>query len=271
METAPAGERAVPEPFFPLSMCNAVMAYASSASTDVAACGGRPSRHVPADRNLTATTNDESYHGSASELPPAISHEYVEWDFSGVPDPVMFQGFLDAADYWFGYSDNSSVRSYDPARECFVVVTNDQANVVNMPGAGDEEAPQYPGTGLFQGAGLNASPTSPPRGADINAQLAQVRELEAKLAEEYHTVRLLRASVAEEASARGERARELGKQARKRINADFNVDNPNTPPRASQKLIAAATLLRAMPAPSTPEARNLHSEAQALIEQAAVQ
>jgi hypothetical protein len=30
-------------------------------------------------------------------------------------------------------------------------------------------------------------------------------------------------------------------------------------------------LLRAMPAPSTPEARNLHCEAQALIEQAAVQ
>jgi hypothetical protein len=39
----------------------------------------------------------------------------------------------------------------------------------------------------------------------------------------------------------------------------------------SQKLIAAATLLRAMPAPLTPEARNLHREAQALIEQAAVQ
>jgi hypothetical protein len=70
---------------------------------------------------------------------------------------------------------------------------------------------------------------------------------------------------------RGERARELGKQARDRINADFNVDNPDTPPRASQKLIAAATLLRAMPAPSTPEARNLHREALALIEQAAVQ
>jgi hypothetical protein len=39
----------------------------------------------------------------------------------------------------------------------------------------------------------------------------------------------------------------------------------------SQKLIATATLLRAMPAPSTPKARNLHREAQALIEQAAVQ
>jgi hypothetical protein len=56
-------------------------------------------------------------------------------------------------------------------------------------------------------------------------------------------VRLLRASIAGEASARSEPARELGKQARDRINADFDVNNPNTPPRASQKLIAAATLL----------------------------
>jgi hypothetical protein len=63
----------------------------------------------------------------------------------------------------------------------------------------------------------------------------------------------------------------LGRQTRDRINADFNVDDPDTPPRASQKLIAATTLLRAMPAPSMPEARNLHCEAQALIEQAAVQ
>jgi hypothetical protein len=77
--------------------------------------------------------------------------------------------------------------------------------------------------------------------------------------------------MAGEASARGERARELGIQARDRINADFNVDNPDTPPRASQKLIAAATLLQVMIAPSTPEARNLHREAQALIEQAVVQ
>jgi hypothetical protein len=82
---------------------------------------------------------------------------------------------------------------------------------------------------------------------------------------------LLRASIAGEASARGERARELGRQARDRINADFNVDDPDTPSRASQKLIAAATLLRAMPAPSTPEARNLQREAQTLIEQASVQ
>jgi hypothetical protein len=44
---------------------------------------------------------------------------------------------------------------------------------------------------------------------------------------------LLRASIAGEASVRGKRARELGKQAHERINVDFDVDNLNTPPRAS--------------------------------------
>jgi hypothetical protein len=73
----------------------------------------------------------------------------------------------------------------------------------------------------------------PVGGTDISTQLAQARELEAKLAEEYRAVRLLRATIAEEASARGERTRELGKQAREHIDADFNVDDPNTPPRAS--------------------------------------
>jgi hypothetical protein len=156
MATASAREHTVLKPSFPLGMRNTVKAYASSDSTDVAARGVHPGRHVTADRNLTATTNDESYHGSASELPSATSHGYAEWDFSGVPDPVIFQRFLDAVNYWFGYSDNSSAGSYDPAWECFVVVTSDQENVVNTAGAGDEEAPRNPGAGLFHGAGPSA-------------------------------------------------------------------------------------------------------------------
>jgi hypothetical protein len=183
----------------------------------------------------------------------------------------MFRRFLNATDYLFGCSNDSSTGSYDPARECCVVVTNDPANATSAAGAGDGEVTPAPGTASRLAAGPSAPAPSPPTGADINAQLAQARELEAKLAEEYRTVRLLRASMGGEASARGERARELGIQARDCINVDFNIDNPDTPPRANQKLIAAATLLRAMPAPSTPEARNLHREAQALIEQAAVQ
>jgi hypothetical protein len=182
----------------------------------------------------------------------------------------MFQQFLDAADYWFSYSDNSSAGSYDPARECFVVIANDQANARTRRKLAMERFPQ-PENWTAPGCGAKRASPLTARGADINAQLDQARELEAKLAEEYRVVRLLRASIAEEASTRFERARELGKQARVRINTDFNVDNPSTLPRASQKLIAVATLLRAMPAPCTPEARNLHREAQALIEQAAVQ
>jgi hypothetical protein len=170
----------------------------------------------------------------------------------------MFEWFLDAADYWFGYSDDSNAGSYDPARECFVVVVDDQADDANVAGAGDGEAPRNPGANAPQNPGPRTPPTSPERGVDINTQLAQARELEAKLAEEYRVVRLLRTTIAGKFSARGERARELGRQARDRINADFDVNNLNTPPRASQKLIAATTLLWAMPARSTPEAQNLH-------------
>jgi hypothetical protein len=101
--------------------------------------------HLLAAQNLIATTNDESYHGSASELPPATSHWYTEWDFSGIPDPVMFQGFLDAADYWFGCSDDSSIGSCDPTRECFMVAVNEHADSANEAGAGDGDAPQNPG------------------------------------------------------------------------------------------------------------------------------
>jgi hypothetical protein len=230
-----------------------------------------PGRHILVARDPSASSGGKSSLGSIDELPPATSHGYAEWDFSGVPDPVMFRRFLDAADYWFGYSDDSSAGSYDPAREYCVVIANNLANAADVAGAGDGEVPPALGTGSRPAPGPSAPPPSPPRGADINAQLAQAHELEAKLAEEYRTVRLLRASIAGEASAHGECARELGRQARDRIKADFNVDNPDTPPRASQKLIATTTLLRAMPAPSTPEARKLHHEAQALIEQAAVQ
>jgi hypothetical protein len=129
-------------------MRNAAIAYASSASIDVATYEDLPSHHLLAVRNLIATTNDESYHGSASELPPATSHGYAEWDFSGVPDPVMFQRFLDAADYWFGCSDDSSAGSYDFSCECFMVAIGDLVDGTSVAGAGDGETPQNPGTGV---------------------------------------------------------------------------------------------------------------------------
>jgi hypothetical protein len=79
----------------------------------------------------------------------------------------MFRRFLDATDYWFGYSDDSSAGSYDPTREWFVVVADGQANSTNA-GAGDGEALCRPETGPLQGTGLSAPPISLV-GADINA------------------------------------------------------------------------------------------------------
>jgi hypothetical protein len=59
----------------------------------------------------------------------------------------MFQRFLDAADYWFGYSDDSSAGSYDTVRECFVVLATYQANAANAAEASDGEVPPNLGTG----------------------------------------------------------------------------------------------------------------------------
>jgi hypothetical protein len=53
----------------------------------------------------------------------------------------MFQRFLDAADYWFGYSDTSSAGSYDPTCECFMVAIGDVIESASSAGAGDGEPP----------------------------------------------------------------------------------------------------------------------------------
>ena len=65
-------------------------------------------------------------------------------------------------------------------------------------------------------------------------------------------------------------AREAGRLAQERILVDDNVDNPLDLKRDSQKLVAEAYLLQAMPEPSMTKGRNLCNEARVLIEQAAV-
>jgi hypothetical protein len=68
------------------------------------------------------------------------------------------------------------------------VLANGQANAANAAEAGDGEVPPDPGNWTAPGCGANRTSPSPPRGADIKAQLAQARELETKLAEEYRAV-----------------------------------------------------------------------------------
>jgi hypothetical protein len=113
-----------------------------------------PGRHVFVARDPGASAGDESSLGSLDALPPASLHRYAEWDFLGVPDPVMFRSFLDATDYWFGCSDDSSTGSYDPARECCVVIANDPSNATGAAGAGDGEVTHAPGIAPCVAAGL---------------------------------------------------------------------------------------------------------------------
>jgi hypothetical protein len=127
----PVGERAVSGPRFPIGLRGATTAYNTNVNTTM--------RRVPPGRH------HESSLGSLDALPPANLHGYTEWDFSGVPDPVMFRRFLDATDYWFGCSDDSSTGSYDPARECCVVIANYQANATGAAGVGDGEVAPAPG------------------------------------------------------------------------------------------------------------------------------
>jgi hypothetical protein len=154
---APTEEREVSRPRFPLGLRGATTAYVASANTNATVRRSRPNRHVPAARNSSASADDKSSRDSACELPAATSHGYAEWDFSSVPDPMMFRWFLDATDYWFGYSDNSSAGSYDPTRECFVVLANDQANAANAAEAGDGEVPPRTRNGTAPGCGAKCA------------------------------------------------------------------------------------------------------------------
>jgi hypothetical protein len=170
-------------PRFPIELRGAATAYNSNVNTTMRRVP--PGRHVFVARDPSTSAGDESSLGSLDAPPPTNLHGYTEWDFSGLPDPVMFRRFLYTMDYWFGYSDDSSTGSYDPARECYVVIANDQANATGAVGAGDGEITPAPGIATRLAAGPSA-----PAVADADAQLAQARELEAKLAEEYRTVRL---------------------------------------------------------------------------------
>jgi hypothetical protein len=103
------------------------------------------------------------------------------------------------------------------------------------------------------------------------AQLAQLKELQAKLDEQRQHTQELRTTLEQQRTARGAHAQVVGRVARERILSDDNVDKPPELNMADEKLVAVAYLLQAMPEPSTTSGRYLRHKAPVLIEQAAVQ
>src|SRR6185503_7763329 len=171
-----------------------------------------------------------------------------------------------ATAYCLTCSEDSSEGDFDPSRECFMVDLADKQN---------DNAPSNDGdAGADARAKQPANPPAAPSSSNSaarQAQLAQLKELQAKLDEQRQQTQELRTALDQQRTARGTHAQAAGRVARERIQADDNVDKSPELKMAGEKLLAAAYLLQAMPEPSTPSGRNLRREAQELIEQAAVQ
>jgi hypothetical protein len=71
-------------PRFPIGLRGATAAYTANASANATMRRVPTGRHVYVSRDPSTSAGDESSLGSLDALPPATSHGYAEWDFSGV-------------------------------------------------------------------------------------------------------------------------------------------------------------------------------------------
>ena len=180
--------------------------------------------------------------------------------------------FLEASNYCLDYSDSDD-DSYDPSRECFNLEVGG-APPYAQGGAGPSERrnatpPPNTAPGIHPGARGAASVPAEGRRPDLE----QLHELEARLEEERVHLRQLRETLVQDQSAHGDggEARRRARDINRRIIEDEGGDNPPVFSTASQNMMAAALLLRAMPEPSTPEGRRVRQGLRGLLEQAVVQ
>jgi hypothetical protein len=194
------------------------------------------------------------------------------WDFSGLGDPSAMRDFMTACDYCLSdCSDSShSLGNEDcgPSRECFHVDPGglDEGNHLGMPEDGDPPRPA-PRVDILRELAVVPVPAG---GQD--AQLEQIREMQARLDEEAGQLVQLRQNIGQEWAGRapaGE-ARHLAQDVQHRITDDARARLPPASSGVGQNLAAAAILLRAMPEPSNTEGRRIQGELKNLLEDATV-
>jgi hypothetical protein len=155
-----------------------------------------------------------------------------------------------------------------PSRECFHVDLGgfDEGNHLGMSEDGDP--PRHaPRVDILRELAVVPIPT---RGQD--AQLEQIREMQARLDEEAGQLVPLRQNIGQEEAGRapvGE-ARRLAQDVQHRIADDARARLPPAFSGVGQNLAAAAILLRAMLEPSTTEGRRIQGELKNLLVDAAV-
>jgi len=165
---------------------------------------------------------------------------------------------------------DSESDSYDPTRECFNIdrevetldETQDTVAGSRVPVA--REDPRTPG---------NNGQVDPPPQEDKAAQLAQLRELHAKLDEDHERLtQLERALEQDRPYPRGRGARGRTQEVHRQIVGDGEPEQPASRfPRAGQNVVIATMLLRNMPEPSNSQARHIRDEVQTLLQVAAAQ
>jgi hypothetical protein len=239
----------------------------ASVKAFIEACPNPPGYGVrsPWDRLMVVSTYGPS--GSEEDDEPDFC-----WDFSGLGNPSAMRDFMTACDYCLSDCSNGS-RSFgdedcDPSRECFHVDLGGpgEGNHLGIPENGDPTRPA-PHVDILRELAMVPVPAG---GQD--AQLEQIREMQARLDEGAGTHEPFRRDIGQEWAGQvpaGE-ARHLPQGIQHRIADDVRARPPPASSGVGRNLAAAAILLRAMPEPSTTEGRRIHGELKNLLEDAAV-
>jgi hypothetical protein len=194
------------------------------------------------------------------------------WDFSGLDNPSAMRDFMTACDYCLSDCSDSSHSLGDedcgPSHECFHVNLGglDEGNHLGMPEDGDPPRPA-PRVDILRELAVVPIPAG---GQD--AQLEQIREMQARLDEEAGQLVQLRQNIRQEWAGRapaGE-VRHLAQDVQHRITDDARARLPPASSGVGQNLAAVAILLRAMLEPSTTEGRRIQGELKDLLEDATV-
>jgi hypothetical protein len=239
----------------------------ASVEAFIEACPNPPGYGVrsPWDRLTAVSTYGLS--GSEEDDEPDFC-----WDFSGLGNPSAMRDFMTACDYCLSDCSDGS-RSFGdedcgPSRECFHVDLGgpDEGNHLGIPENGDP--PRHaPRVDILRELAVVPVPAG---GQD--AQLKQIRELQARLDEGAGTLEPFRRDITQEWAGQvpaGE-ARRLPQGIQYCITDDVRARPPPASSGVDQNLAAAAILLRALPDPSTTEGRRIQGELKNLLEDAAV-
>jgi hypothetical protein len=239
----------------------------ASVEAFIEACTNPPGYHMrsPWDRLTIVSTYGPS--GSEEDDEPDFC-----WDFSGLGNPSAMRDFMTACDYCLFDCSNGN-RSFGnedcgPSRECFHVDLGGpgEGNHLGMPENGDPPRPA-PRADILRELAVVLVPAG---GQD--AQLEQIREMQARLDEGAGTLEQFQRNIGQEWAdqALAGEAHHLPQGIQYRVADDVRARPPPASSGVGQNLAATAILLHALPEPSTTEGRRIQGELKNLLEDAAV-